>query len=1089
MPSTDKRLEEILRKLNSPGAPAPPADKRLEEILGKLRGTPAPTAIDPSQLASAHGQTPPQPTQPGFFADSWEAVKDQFASSKDLFMSAKPESFGGGLAELVTGVAPAKAALGAAGMALSPLAPAANLAENFFRVAGEAGRGVEPLTMTPRGAPGKASLENAAKILNPHTNRPTAGSNEENILASILAAAIPIEAALPMAARLIGLGIKVPPQAAKKVRQFLLAAGPEIGIEGGVMRTGAILGEPGGLPPRQIADIVGTPGPFRATSITTGDLPLGEVISQPAIDTQKAGARLADEMKHFGAVVPKRIFGKSDPFAYQPELTGRNVQKPLTYEEQILNDKMIGFRAEARMARELDERLKTAQIEASTIDPTKVETNRAAQLQPTLPPAQVAAGEQLMKSQLKPVHLAKLDELRTAAGITPEEWPLMLKQMLPEGRTEIKTLKEWQRMAAILQDIKRPVSELNPEIADIAFNKELSGNIFGKGRQAMRIVNQQFLQRMKLTLAALGPEPKRLAFMMEDIDNTADSRTGKAIGRIQDALKPLSRNLHDEVRLFLDKGVVSKNEAVNKAGAAIRDTLDSLGDEAIILKVKEYLSDGSLAPFTKRANYFPHFIKREILTNMKKQRQLIEEGAQHLLDTGQVEGGNLDEARRLMHQYINRHKSLLNHSGSLERAREMNLPEKFYETDLLPVLETYLARAYHRLEEIRRFGPDEPSLIRSQMLATIEGDGEQKLARQIVDIWAGRYEYNPNMVALSAAVRSITAVSRLSIFTGMLNISQATAPVAFRTSVGSMAQGLYKTIAHYEKTKREALESGSIVNNVISQLMAEAGGVKNFASWYLKNLVQLNSTEIGNRVVANAAGQAWATKVAHRFAKDPTNTVYARELRKMNIDPEAVLKTKGVLGSEDLHKAGQSIAKDTQFLTRTTEVPMFANDPVGKMGFQFKHFTMGMARLFNEELGRQMVRATHNPDEAFRFLQNLFKLPMFAVGGAYQLSLTNMRRIGTALFMGRPANDFTTQEDEMYRKLAEYTAGQVFGIYLDVYQGALEGGKLGMYGMILGPGAQFGIDTVDTGIFKLDPVRALHRGAPLVNKFIPPADR
>ena len=164
-----------------------------------------------------------------------------------------------------------------------------------------------------------------------------------------------------------------------------------------------------------------------------------------------------------------------------------------------------------------------------------------------------------------------------------------------------------------------------------------------------------------------------------------------------------------------------------------------------------------------------------------------------------------------------------------------------------------------------------------------------------------------------------------------------------KTSFRHTVAGIAKTVLHPSQSIEDAIGSGALMDNVVRELMEQTGGRGPIVQSYLK-LIQMNSTEILNRSIANAAGKGYVQSLARKLEKNPGNTVAARELRRLNVDPEELASNKYVLSKLDLDKAGQTVANKTQVRSSVLDMPPGWKAPWVKLISQFRTFTYKIPR-------------------------------------------------------------------------------------------------------------------------------------------------
>jgi CRP-like cAMP-binding protein len=389
-------------------------------------------------------------------------------------------------------------------------------------------------------------------------------------------------------------------------------------------------------------------------------------------------------------------------------------------------------------------------------------------------------------------------------------------------------------------------------------------------------------------------------------------------------------------------------------------------------------------PFRPRENFFPHMVPSiEKLTAGTMREKVIadtvrrgifktpEEAARvlddyllfinsggksagywekYLVESGQAK--TLEQAKGMTSRFFK--ASRRPRFGNLESAREFDFP--FYDPDPRNVLPLYFMKAYGTLNDIEVFGQGLTKLdsIIGRLYKDnvkehgfVKAGNMNKEIRLLINTAMGAIEHSSKAEATSAFMRMLQ-IPKLA-FAQLLNASQSV-----NTLLVSDAKAFFRSIpyAFREEGRMLALRSGATLEQVLRQSQMALGAEGNFGESFLK-WTGFSMVEKFNRVLASNVGVNYARDVAEKLVKNPNNKVYRLRLQELGVNPENIL-ARGGIAEDELLKAAFRVSAMTQFLSRSTDLPIFAQSPLGKAVFQFKSFGFQQTTFIKNRLVAQM---------------------------------------------------------------------------------------------------------------------------------------
>lgn len=316
---------------------------------------------------------------------------------------------------------------------------------------------------------------------------------------------------------------------------------------------------------------------------------------------------------------------------------------------------------------------------------------------------------------------------------------------------------------------------------------------------------------------------------------------------------------------------------------------------------------------------------------------------QWMVKTGQAK--TIDEAvGKVLGEMKNRSKSLTKTAGALDYKREVDFP--FYDPDPRRVLLAGAADNFNRINQAKYFGAKNEVLNEAAgQIEKATGDVNAAIEfKNVIRKITGQIERQPRAEAASVLLR-VLQVPKLT-FAQIVNIGQ-NANTLLATDLGSLAHGIANVFK--DEGLRTALESGALSNTVLRQAMLGNGSklADNWLRWS-----GFSWTETFNRAVAANAGEKYLQKQAKLLIKNPGNGVVKWRLQELGINPQEIID-KGVTKEMKL-RAGEALAKNTQFLSRNIDLPGFATSPEGKLFFQFKNFAYQQMKFLKDRMVYQV---------------------------------------------------------------------------------------------------------------------------------------
>lgn len=438
-------------------------------------------------------------------------------------------------------------------------------------------------------------------------------------------------------------------------------------------------------------------------------------------------------------------------------------------------------------------------------------------------------------------------------------------------------------------------------------------------------------------LSKMGPAGAELGTRMSTALDRAAMAAGQDVVKLNAVLKPLSQKERFNVSHVLNGDELPLNSRVAEAAQTAREVLDNMAERAKQsgLQVIDPLT-GKVRPFEARANYFPLEYSEKTIKKYMAPGPEREEALRLIIQSQQAM--SREEAEAVLNRYLRPHINEFRF-GHLQVARHLALPG--WEADPLKVLPQYLLKGHKRVETALAFGADDALAYR--LFEQIGKTGyDDKFALDVYQAFTDRNP--PKLRELAKATRTLNILSLLST-AGIVQLSQHTNTIAL-TGYKNYLQGLATFLSRSKPSREFAGRTGAYMQEMIQDLVP-LSGVDDWWDKMARGWLQgigLTPLDKANRIVAAFAGMFHADDIALKYAKEQTPAL-ARQLTRIGISPDDVLKQQGVLTAQQRLTGAQQASLLTQFRGSVLDLPIAKHSTAGQFVYLFKTFAFQQARF------------------------------------------------------------------------------------------------------------------------------------------------
>lgn len=430
------------------------------------------------------------------------------------------------------------------------------------------------------------------------------------------------------------------------------------------------------------------------------------------------------------------------------------------------------------------------------------------------------------------------------------------------------------------------------------------------------------------------------------------------------ALNPAEK---DAFREFLDKGLVTQDltprarMAAEKAKAVLEEQGKMLEEFSQKHGVTVDTPEGEQF-FHRRKDFFPHEVD---WTRMATPDGRAEEIA-NLVRTGQVKTPEV--AAEAVDAMLARQTTTVDPADLLQmRAPSKRLAQELkgrrtYDLvsivkDPVVALDNHFRRLGNSLAKVELFGKDYEKLY--DMISRISAEGGDAESAGAIALHMVGFDKQGNK-ALRSFLREVKGFEALKLGTAFVaNAPQGLLNSWIRSGSFKAASKGFRDL--FTKGGQDfAMKAGISSRNVEKYIQDSVGALtgergKGFfpkvSGFILEKITPFKQSEVANRVVAANAGRYYLQdRLVPMFLRDPANPKILREIKNFGLNPAAVLSRGGVSEGEVLTAANIFAQRRTQFMNDALSMPIFSQDPWGRLVYLFKTFSFQQGKMLKEAM-------------------------------------------------------------------------------------------------------------------------------------------
>lgn len=541
------------------------------------------------------------------------------------------------------------------------------------------------------------------------------------------------------------------------------------------------------------------------------------------------------------------------------------------------------------------------------------------------------------------------------------------RKPIVEGTQKLRTAQEIA--------MQKPVITIQDAEDIVVSNAVKRGTRIETLKKGFQELGEEITTSSDTALRSMGNAGRQYADTFQAIRTSGEVQGGNAIQNYLGVAKNLTpAQKKTLVDMAEGRVLVAEDPAVRQAFDVYKDLRKSIQSEFSAVGGTTKTRAGDIVAFTGRQHYFPHQvpstevlskgpIRKEILEaavvrgefkSLKEAENVLdsylryakspsqnEKVLQWMVDTKKAK--TLADAEYKLKKYISTRSSP--RYGALERSREVDLP--FWDPDPSRVLPRYFENAWARIEEVRRLGPRNELALSFEDAIREEG-GNAILARKIRENIQGLGpKVSENAQKALDGMRSYEAITKLGL-SQIVNAPQGFVNSSIKAGVRTTTQALHDILRSPELAEDFAVRSGALLDSTIREVTSQMG--PDAAGEFLRK-TGFSATERFNRILSSNTAKQWIPDLIDQLKINPGNPIVRRELAKLGLDPEVLLK--GKLTNTMLQEGANRFVNSTQFRASQLDLPLFWSSPWGKLMTQFKSFSFNHAKFIRDEVLRE----------------------------------------------------------------------------------------------------------------------------------------
>jgi len=522
------------------------------------------------------------------------------------------------------------------------------------------------------------------------------------------------------------------------------------------------------------------------------------------------------------------------------------------------------------------------------------------------------------------------------------------------------------------------------------------------GRETIK----QFIEDIEGTGKKLSPASKSVRAILDDIAREAQE-AGIKVMDIEGKSKPFKplenyvpRRLKEEIREAVFDDIAKAESKIEE----LARTTQGFADKAVIKRMRQQLGD-------------PVIAGKQIYKLSDKTQSAVKS----VMEKHNI---SFDRAYNMLRRYLDNEK--YNPFGNLEKARILELPSEFYETNFNKIFPDYVMGASRAIAEVRKWGSKREKILNQLSDLAKSNPKEFEIVNQLYELSTGLWEKNrplsPTAKKAIHAFMNYEVSTKIGLGTAAIpNISQSLISTGVKGNWLSMLSGGVKYITN-KKFRTATRSSGATVAEAMQMLTGvETKGIgTKFTRIIMTPFSIINRA---NKALAASTARQWIPSLMKLAKRGGVKSGYAkRQLKSLGIDWQKPLTEK------DLQKGMFRFASDTQLQRDIFKEPVWMNDPKMRPFALFKRFGYRQFNFTRKEVFNEMRYG--NPMPLLRLAVGGY------IGGEFVLWAKGLVK---KYISGEPYDD--KDQSKLQHIANVYAAVGALGMASDVFRSYSETGR------------------------------------------------
>jgi hypothetical protein len=523
------------------------------------------------------------------------------------------------------------------------------------------------------------------------------------------------------------------------------------------------------------------------------------------------------------------------------------------------------------------------------------------------------------------------------------------------------------------KEVQSVATAINPNVPDVvpAHVPESITTIPIEQRtpSKLQVLGRNLWQPVQSAVSNMGKSGQALSKAIDDFRASEYTMRGKNQLNIDNAFGKLKLTPEEELNFWeaAQHLAAPLNEKVQAAVGKSREFANQFFKENTNRGILDNMVDNSGSPIIDPNSYLSHMYNDKGWQDYEfNSNKFFDKIAKHNLKPG-------DDIAKVTAEVVADWKYIqknMTPKSFFERQRTWRIPPEYMEHNPQKIWTRYNASASKRYALLDHFGApieegDEmgnrvlsyPQI--KQHLGNIQAENgldSMRYAQNAMDLIVGRHPSDFAMKKVVSDLMEFQLVSKLTPLTTIPNMQQGFLASIYRHGLKYAVQGLKDA---FTQEGKDFVHKTGLVGEGFYQPTKNSAAVKVWSQ-----ITQFPYSEDFNFRINTNSAKHFIQDMYTKLVENPNDKIVQKQLQLHGLDPQKLL-AQGSLTEDDLLKGAYISGRDSIFPKLAEQVPMWANNPTGKLIYQFSHYALKQPEMLMSQF---KVSKTRGATSLLKFL-------------------------------------------------------------------------------------------------------------------------